>query len=146
MTSDKFVATNWTPIEMIGERKMQTLADNAEWLYRNTPRGTYTLPGGIVRTEGIKIASGRIVIPKQAKDSATASVRFGNFFSSRCEPLVTTGIVSAHQPRIFATLRGLGQLLPDHRGFQVGVNIAAGSKKNDKIAHTFYVTWQAMGY
>lgn len=141
-----FKAINWTPNEMVGERKMDTLADNTEWLYRNTPRAIYTLPGGLRRVEGVKIASGRVIITKRNRDSATVEVRFGNYFSTRCEPNITTGVVSAAQPRIFCVVNGIGRLIPDHRGFQVGVNVAAGQKKNDKITRTMYVGWQAMGY
>lgn len=142
-----FRAINWTPNEQIGERKMDQMADNSEWLYRNTPRAIYTLPGGIRRVEGVKMASGRAIITKRDRDSATVEVRFGNYFSSRCEPNITTGIVSANsQGRVFCVVHGIGRLIPDNRGFQVGVNIAATTKKLDKIAQTMYVTWQAMGY
>lgn len=141
-----FKAINWTPSEQIGERKMDTMTDNAEWLYNNTPRSIYTLPGGLRRVEGVKIASGRVIITKRNRDTASVEVRFGNYFSSRCEPNITTGIVSAGQTKIFCVTNGIGRLLPDARGFQVGVNIAADNKKNDKIARSFYVAWQAMGY
>jgi len=142
-----FRAINWTPNELLGESKTDQMADNAEWLFTHTPRAIYTLPGGLTRTEGVKIASGRVIIAKRMKsDSANANVKFGNFFTNNCEPNITTGIVSEHQTKIFATINGIGgSLLPDNRGFSVGVNIAAGKKK-DKIAHSFYVTWQAMGY
>ena len=93
------------------------------------------------------MASGRIIIAQRAKsDSASATVRFNNFFSARCEPIITTGIVSGHQPRIFCVVNGIGKLQPDDRGFNVQVNVAAEKKKNDKIAKSFYVTWSAMGY
>jgi hypothetical protein len=141
-----FKAVNWTPNEMIGERKTDQMAENVDWLYRNTPRAIYTLPGGLVRNEGVKIAAGRVIIGKKNKDTSSATVRFGNFFAARCEPIVTTGIVSDDQPRIFATISGIGQLQPDNRGFTVGVNIAAEKKANDQINRSFYVTWQAMGY
>ena len=140
-----FKATNWTPNEMIGEAKMDQMTQSADWLYNNTPRAVYTLPGGLRRAQGVKIASGRVLIRKSKKDSATATVRFGNFFSTRCEPIITTGIVS-NRVKTFCVINGLGnKLQPDHRGFNVGVNIAADAKKNDKI-RSFYVTWQAMGY
>ncbi len=142
-----FRAVNWTPNEQIGESKMDLMADNSEWLFRNTPRAIYTLPGGIRRVEGVRIASGRVIIPKNdQKDSATAEVRFGNFFSARCEPNVTTGLISRIQPRIFCTVRGIGKVVPDARGFEVQVNVDALQKKNDKIAATLYVGFIAMGY
>lgn len=141
-----FKAVNWTPNEMLGERKTDQMGDNADWLYRNTPRATYTLPGGLTRTEGVKIAAGRVIIGQRNKDSADATVRFGNFFSVRCEPIITTGIVSESQTRIFCVISGIGRLQPDNRGFNAAVNIAAEKKENDKISRSFYVTWQAVGY
>lgn len=141
-----FKAVNWTPNEMLGERKTDQLADNADWLYRNTPRAIYTLPSGLRRVEGVKIAAGRVIIGKKDGDTANATVRFGNFFTVRCEPIITTGIVSEAQTRIFCTISGIGRLQPDSTGFNAGVNIAANQKENDKITQSFYITWQAMGY
>ena len=141
-----FRAINWTPTEQIGERKMDQMTDNAEWLYRNTPRAIYTLPGGLRRAEGVKLASGRVIITKRNSDTAAVEVRFGNFFSSRCEPNITTGIVSPGQTRVFCIINGIGRLIPDSRGFQVGINIAANNNKADKILKSMYVSWQAMGY
>lgn len=143
----RFRAVNWTPNERLGESKTDQMNDNAEYLYQRTPRAVYTLPGGLHRAEGIKICSGRVVIAKRPKtDAATVRVSFGNFFSSRCEPIVTTGVVSEKQTRIFCVVNGLGKLQPDTRGFNVEVNIARTNKRKGKLAHSFYVAWQAMGY
>ena len=143
---DKFSALNWTPNEMVSDPKVDQMTDNADWLFKNTPRAVYKV-AGLSRNEGVKIASGRVIIGRRRKsDSATAQVRFGNYFTPTCEPIITTGIVSEHQTNIFATISGIGRLQPDARGFQVGVNIAADKKKQDKIARSFYVTWSAMGY
>lgn len=141
-----FNAVNWTPNELVGQRKMNTMTNNAEWLYANTPRAIYTLPGGLRRVEGTKLASGRVIITKRNKDSATVEVRFGNYFTARCEPNITTGIIAASQPQVFDSIRGIGRLIPDNRGFQVTVNIAAQNARRDKITRSFYVAWQAMGY
>lgn len=141
-----YKALNWTPNEMLGDAKMDQIIANADWLYLNTPRAVYTLPTGLRRVEGTKIASGRALITKRNKDSASVEIRFGNFFSTRCEPNITTGIVSRGQTRIFCTINGIGRLVPDHRGFQIQVNVAAEKKKYDKIATAMYVGWQAMGY
>lgn len=141
-----FKAINWSPNELVGENKMDQMSENSTWLFKNTPRAVYTLPGGLRRTEGIRIASGRVMIARSDSDQATAMVRFGNFFSARCEPIITTGIVSDPMRKIFAVHNGIGQLQPDHRGFQVAVNIDASLKVNDKIARSFFITWQAIGY
>lgn len=146
MATTPFRAVNWSPSELVGEDKMDQMNSNMSWLRDNTPRGVYTLPSGLRRVEGLRIASGRVLITARKSDSAIAPVRFGNFFSSRCQPIVTTGIVAEGQRKIFAIINGFGQLHPDHRGFQVAVNIAADAEKFDRISKSFYVTWQAMGY
>jgi len=146
MAATPFRAVNWSPNELVGEDKMTQISANMNWLRDNTPRVVYTLPSGLRRVEGVRIASGRIMIAARKSDDATATVRFSNFFSSRCQPNITTGIVATGQVRIFCVTHGIGQLQPDDRGFQVVVNIAAENKKTDKIAKSFYVHWQAMGY
>ncbi len=140
-----FKAVNWAPNELVGEVKMDTLAGNATWLYNNTPRAIYTLPSGLRRVEGVKIAAGRVLITPKKTDSATAQVRFDGFFSPESEPIITTGVVSTFQYKIHCIINGIGKLQPDHRGFYVGVNVAADVKKYDKISSSFYVTWQALG-
>lgn len=143
----EFRAVNWTPNEQIGEPKMDLINENAEWLFYNTPRAIFTQPGGIRRVEGVRIASGRIIVPKnKASDSGTEEVRFGNFFTQRCEPNITLGLVSKTQPRIFYTMSGIGKMLPDSRGFQVHVNVDALQKKNDKLLNNIYISFIAMGY
>lgn len=141
-----YKAINWTPSEKIGEGKMDQMATNAEWLFTNTPRAFYTLPGGVSREQGVKMSAGRIVIGTSDTDTATATVRFGNFFSTSCEPLITTGVVSSGHYRVFCVHHGIGRLHPDHRGFTVKVNIAAENDKRDKILRSFFIAWQAMGY
>jgi hypothetical protein len=140
-----FKALNWSPNEMIGEAKMDTMTDNSEFLFANTPRALYTLPG-IARVEGVRIASGRALFTARNTDSAGVTVTFGNFFSNGCQPIITNGIMSEGQIMIFAVIHGIGVLVPDNSGFQIEVNIAQTDKKLDKITRAFYVSWQAMGY
>jgi hypothetical protein len=146
MATTPFKIIQWSPSEIISDSRMDNINSNLSWLYENTPLGIYTLPGGARKTTGIRIACGRVTIPPTKSDNASASVRFGNFFSSGCQPIITTGIVSDFQRRLFAAINGFGDLNPDHTGFQVYVNVAAGKEENDYISSRFYVTWQAMGY
>lgn len=142
-----FKAVNWSANELLGHSKTDQMSNNAEWLYNHTPRAIYTLPSGVRRTQGVRIVSGRAVIPAQKSDTAGANVRFGNFFSARCEPIITTGVVAKGQAHIFCVINGLGdRLQPDHTGFHLVVNVAAEKKANDKIARTMYVSYTAMGY
>ena len=142
-----FKAVNWSPNELLAEAKTDQMADNATWLYNNTPRAIYTLPGGIRRVEGVRLAAGRAVITRRKADYAGVSIYFGNFFSMRCEPIITTGVVSIGQTKVFCTINGLGnRVQPDHTGFNAWVQVAAATKKDDKIARTKYVTWEGRSY
>lgn len=143
MAATPFRAINWAPNELIGEDKMDQLANNTQWLYENTPRTLYTLPGGLKRPDGIRISSGKALITRRNAANAAVNVYFSNFFSARCEPVVTTGIVSNDAVQVFAVINGLGSTLnPTSSGFQVQVRLAA----SPKIKRSFYVSWHAMGY
>lgn len=144
MATTPFRAVNFQPNQLLTEELLDQLATNQTWLYENTPRAVYTY-GNLRRREGVRIVSGRALIGATKKDSASTTVRFGNFFSANCNPNVTTGIVSAQQREFFCTIDGIGQMMPDNRGFQIHVSLNA-KKKADKIARNIYVSWNAMGY
>lgn len=144
MATTPFRAVNFQPTQLLTEELLDQLATNQTWLFENTPRAIYTY-GSLVRREGVRIVSGRALIGATAKTNSSVTVRFGNFFSANCNPNITTGIVSAKQRRFFVTVDGIGQLMPDNRGFQVHVSLDA-QKKADKISNNIYVSWIAMGY
>lgn len=124
---------------------MDHMTNNDNWLRDHTPRAVYRGPAGR-HNVGVKILAGTCLITPSKKPYGNKAVYFGDFFSSRCQPVVTTGTVSAHQRRIHVTLNGFGRLHPDRRGFRVFINIDAKNKKNNKIARRFHVHWQALGY
>lgn len=147
MAATPFRAVNWSPNELIGEDKMDQMSANMNWLRDNTPRAVYTLPGGTQRVEGVRVVSGKVVIGARKTDTAEATVRFGNFFSTQCQPVITTGIVSGNTRKLFVVYKGIGQLQPDHRGFEVMVKSDNGTAKREaSIPNTFYVAWTALGY
>jgi hypothetical protein len=127
------------------EDKMNQDAYNVQWLYENTPRVLFTSPQ-VNRPVGIKLVSGRLRFEKKNADTAEANVMFGGYFSTNCQPNITTGIISDGQRKIHVVLSGLSQLHPNENGFRVKIEIAAEVKKNDKIARPFWIHWQAMGY
>jgi hypothetical protein len=135
----------WQPYELMTEDKMNQDAYNVQWLYENTPRILYTSPS-INRPTGIKLVSGRLRFDKKNADTAEATVSFGGYFSTGCQPNITTGIISNGQRKIHVVLSGISQLYPNENGFRTRIEIAAESKKNDKIQSVFWVNWMAMGY
>lgn len=151
MAVEPYRAISWAPYEVLTETRMNQSENNLQWLHDNTPRALYTGPreegASINRREGIRIASGRAVFSKRDSDRATTSVQFGSFFSEYCSPNITLGLLTNGQRKIFVVHSGLGnQLVPDHRGFDISVEVAAADEKNDAILKKFWVSWMAMGY
>lgn len=144
MGATPYRAIAWMPNEVISDDKVNQMASNVQWLYEYTPRALFT-DSGLTREEGVKIASGKVRFNKRKSDSASEEVRFNSFFSTYCQPNITTGLISSGQRKIWLAVEGLGDELPDHRGFRIGVTMEYGKKK-DKIANRFWVHWQAMGY
>lgn len=144
-----FKATNWSQAELIEQKKANVTNNNIDWLFNNTPRAVYTLPGGsrdLRRAEGVKIASGRVIIAAPTENNASGEVRFGNFFSTGCEPNVTTGIIASF-PGIVCSLSGIGGGIPDQRGIVVKVAIADWMRATrPSFGETIYVSFNAMGY
>ena len=145
MSVTAFRPMTWQPMELITDVKMDRMTQNEEFLSEYL-MGTSYRGFGSTRDKGIKLACGLVSIGTSKGAEANKDVRFGNFFSSGCNPIVTTGLVSSHQHRIHLTIDGLGQLHPDQRGFQVHVRMDSLNKKKNRITHNFYVSWHAMGY
>ena len=145
-----YKAITWEPQDLLSDWAFDQMTQNIQLIHDFTPRGRYTAAHqGISREEGVKIASGRIIIPKQGKkNEASEGVRFGNFFTAGCQPNVSIGINSRNQQNIYCTFRGIPGtgLLPDHNGMQVDILIGEEDGEKKKIAAPFYVHWTAMGY
>lgn len=145
MGATPFRAVSWAPNDLISEDKMDQMAANMNWLRDNTPRAHYRAHG-VNKKDQIKIAAGLALITARKQPYASRRVSFGNFFSPNSRPIVTTGVISAKQRRIHVTVDGIGQLHPDHTGFDVHIRIDANTKKNMRVLRNFYVSWQAMGW
>lgn len=143
-------AITFEPLDLLSDYAMDQLTSNIQALHDYTPRASYTVATqNIRREENVKLASGRVIIPKQGKKTEeNAPVRFGGFFTPGCQPNVTLGINARAQQNIYAVFRGFQGtgLLPDHNGFQVHILIGEEKGEKAKIAQPFYVHWHAMGY
>jgi hypothetical protein len=97
--------------------------------------------------EGIRLAGGRAVIAPRKASSAVVTVTFANMFSPGCAPIITLGIVSTEQGRVFCNINGIGaKVIPDERGFDLGVHLDEKTAANNVLRRTIYVNWLAMGY
>lgn len=142
-TPYKIVA--WSDDELVTADKLNTMASNADWIKNHMVKGLYSA-FNMNKKDGVKIASGMKLVPEGNKQSDTVTVRFNSFFNGSCKPVVTTGIVSSHQRRIFVSLDGIGRAFPDSNGFQIHAFIEAEADKNKKIKHNFHVSWIAVGW
>lgn len=143
MSATPFRPISWAPLELVTEDKLDQIANNAQWLFENDVRGTYSAQG-VRRAEGIKIMGSIVTFPASADGVQTKSIYFNNFFSTGCKPVVTTGVVS-FQLRTFIITSGLGVMFPDYRGFDITC-LCLDSANKSRIERTFYVQWIAMGY
>lgn len=147
MTATPYRAVSWQPNELITEGKLDQLANNAQWLFENTPRANYR-GHGVRKADGIRIACGLIPMPANKTAAAEGSVYFGNFFNTGCRPIITTGLISPVQKQFFISINGLGNsnTHPDNNGFQAHIRLNIQPNHAQNITKTVYVTWQAMGY
>lgn len=145
MASTPFQVVSWNPLDPITDDKLDAMVNNDNWLRDNQVRGRYGA-NGVNKDTGIRIASGLALITSGKSAQKSKYVSFGNYFSDSCKPIVTTGIVSASQRQIYATIDGPGSKpQPTRDGFQVHVHVTSSNKKK-KISRNFYVSWHALGY
>lgn len=145
MASTPFKVVSWSPLDPVDADKLSAMVNNDNWLKDNTVRGRYGA-STVKKDTGIRIAAGLVLITSGKTAQKTAYVSFGNYFSSGCHPVVTTGVVSSSQRQIFVTIDGPGRsALPSRDGFQAHVHVDSKNKKKG-ITRNFYVSWSALGF
>lgn len=145
MASTEFVAVSFAPNQILDEDTMDQIADNQVYLRDQSIDGLYqNLNGGGIST-GIKLIAGRAQINPRSSDSASVRVTFPSLFTPDTIPVITLGINSQTQIKVFTTFEGIGRAVPNHQGFIAHVNVDVPSKKYDKIKRMI-LNWQAVGY
>lgn len=145
MSSTAFKVVSWAPLDPITDDKLDAMVSNDNWLRDNMMLGKYSA-NGVNREVGTRMLSGLALITSGKSATKSRAVSFDTFFSESCKPIVTTGIVSAAQRQIFATIDGPGNKpQPTRDGFQVHVHVESKNKKK-KISRNFYISWHALGY
>lgn len=145
MAQTPFKVISWSPVELVSTSKLDAMVSNDNWLRDNMTRGLYT-GHGVSRKEGVKLASGLALITARRDDHASRRVDFNGYFLAACRPVVTHGLVSGGQRKVWVSVDGIGKMHPDSRGFQVHVVVYANNKKDRKIKRNMYVSWHAVGY
>jgi len=159
-----FKAMQYTRDDPITKDSLDTLQSNYQWLYENSPRGRYYEASGLPLDEKTIILAGKARIRKNRKSATErTSVRFGRTFDPRCQPHITTGIISDFQRRIYCVVNGpVGIDYPNANGFDIKATVHfdeeeikkqnKGKGKNKKkkvkpkIEREFFVAWHAFGF
>lgn len=147
MASLPFKVVSWSPNEPITSDKLNTMVSNDNWNRDNMVRGRFE-SGGVNRDIGVLLLSGLQLItpPGGTAASVTKNVTFGTYFSEACNPIVTTGVVSSSQKKIWVTIDGPGsKTTPTRDGFQVTATVDS-KKKKKKFTKNFYISWHALGF
>lgn len=141
----EFKVVSWSPDQPITDEQLDAMVSNDNWLRSNMVSGQYR-GLGTTRTTGVKIISGLVPITASKSNQQVRNVSFGNFFSTSCMPIITTGVWSGSQRMVFATIDGPGSKpYPTRDGFQIHVYVDSTSKVK-KITRNFYVSWIAVGF
>lgn len=141
-------AVHWEPLDLISDEVMDRISGNIQAIHDYTPRAFWTAGDNAFRDMGVKIASGRTLIPRQKENEVTATVNFRGFFSNNCQPNISTGINARQQQNIYCTFSGKqgAGLTPNNDGFILHVQIAKEDGEKKKIARNIWIHWIAVGY
>lgn len=145
MPSTEFVAVTWQPNQLLDEDTLDTISNNLIFLNNKMVNAKYTQLNGGINEGGLKLLCGRTLITPRNSDTANIRVNFASIFTAGTNPVVTTSITSANKVQVFHVINGIGQLHPNHIGFECKINLFYDSKKKDKIKSTMCVNWIAMG-
>lgn len=142
MAETAYKPISWQSLDLATTDKLQQMNANIDYLKDNTPRARLR---GVGRDTGIRILAGIAVIPRQKDSAGSQGVKFGEFFSTGCNPIITTGIIT-QETRIHVTIRGLNSFIPNEDGFVVHAQMDNPDAKKNKLDSKLYVHWQAIGY
>lgn len=145
MSSTPYRPITWSDNEPISTDKLNAMTSNDQWLFENAPRMMYS--NGIIKTDGIKILAGTVVMPGADEWNSNTTVVFPNFFSSGCQPVITVTANAWPQGRYHLTISGIGSGINiDNRGFFLRAAADEVNPKGMTIGKSFRVHWIAIGY
>jgi hypothetical protein len=116
-------ATPYKPVtwgdEPIFTDKLLQMTNNDQWLFENSAKMFYN-GYGIKKTSGVKMMAAILILPASKTLRSSSTFNFGSFFTPGCRPLIVTGtnpIGASLPPGITFSFRGIGEPMPDYRGF-----------------------------
>lgn len=120
------------------------MGSNMEWLRSNMVVGNYNYLGANTSL-GLKLAGGVATLPPDSNGAVGTDVNFGAYFRTNTKVVVAATVISDSVFRVHLTIRGLGTLHPDYRGFRAAVRTAPVGNQSNELDKTIYVSWIALG-
>lgn len=146
MANKEWVAVSFSPHQALDVDTMEQMNSNIIWLKNHAIDGKYMHLNNGVTDIGLKILCGRKQITPRKSDTAIVRIGFAKMFTPDSIPVITYSLVTPGAVKFWHGMNGIDRLHPDHRGFEVKVNVAADKKKNDKFAKSVFINWIAVGY
>lgn len=149
MASTEFKVVAWAQGVPFQDDAVDAMVNNDNFLFNNITkadqRGTRPASDHSAPTS-TKMASGLALISASRSRVKGVTVSFNSYFSARCLPIVTTGVVSNSQRMLYVTTQGFGtSLRPTAAGFHAYA-FAETLTKTKSITRSFYISWHALGY
>jgi hypothetical protein len=132
--------------ERLTAEKLNAVVNNTNWLKEHLPEMAFEHEG-IKKDVNLKWLAGSALLQPTQAWSLTAEVRFGNYFSTGCRPILMTALHGYPQTGVVHTTYGIGdQRTPDNRGFAVYIVPYDRSGFNSKIMHPINISYLAIGW
>lgn len=142
----EYNAVSWSSLDDITLPKLQQMSANDQYLKDKVPDITYTRSTMTVNS-GIKMVCGRVVAAAGTGTHRSANINWAGQFSQGCYPIVVNGIMSMYERYATITCAGSNTLAPDSQGMLLVIYIDPKNRGvQDKIDHTMYADWLAIGY
>lgn len=135
----------WGPGEPVSAAKLSTMASNEQFLFEALPKLYYN-NGGIKKDRGVKIfAATSVISPTESRHGRT-TIYFGDTFSVGCRPVISLAINAAPKEQFHLAIKGIGTLIPDHRGVELLASGAELRPQANPITYTIYPHVIAVGF
>ena len=136
---------SWGEGEPLSAHKLATMASNDQYLFESLPRLFFS-NGGIKKDKGIKVFATTAVVAPQSSRHGRATVYFGDIFSVGCKPVINLTVNASPYEQFNLAIKGIGTLIPDHRGVEVLASADELEIKHNNIKANIYLNVIAIGF
>lgn len=141
----EFRPVAWGDGEPVSASKLSMMAANEQFLFESLPK-LYFSNNSIKKDRGIKVFATTAIIPPTTIRHGRTTVYFGDVFSVGCMPVVTLSINATPKEQFHLAIKGIGQVIPDHRGVELLASAAELNSANNTINYNIYAHVIAVGF